>query len=337
MGAPAPKPPGPLAKPPPHPAAPPPPPPPPPPRRGYDIEASTPGPQPLAHEAVVIAPEPLRQGNCKIRLMGQTKRRLVAPLALFVSLTRTDRTLNGSPLELLVDGRWIVTPSNAELTIPPLHEGFDGESRLRLTVSADPLSANGKVVLLSDAARVATALRSGERGETEHGRRLIGSVIIHSVPLCGQSNFETLEASGSCLRAYITIPAMLAMVQITRAPWVERSLITRNVFSAVGAALAIDSYNPVERRAFPIAAQIGGMFENLGDGRLGLLGFVGIAPTIPVLGTGGNTTSIGALGGVGLAYVINIKGPDEGVKPAAFLSVLVSVGQANPWIKSGGP
>jgi hypothetical protein len=40
---------------------------------------------------------------------------------------------------------------------------------------------------------------------------------------------------------------------------------------------------------------------------------------------------------VGVVYVINEKGPDEGAKPAAFLSVLVSVGQANPWVKSGGP
>jgi hypothetical protein len=118
---------------------------------------------------------------------------------------------------------------------------------------------------------------------------------------------------------------------------VEKPLITRNVFSAVGAALAFDAYNPVERRAFPIAGQIGGLFENLGDGKLGILGYIGIAPTIPVLGSQGNTTSIGFLGGIGVAYVINEKGPDEGVKPAAFLSVLVSVGQANPWVRSGGP
>jgi hypothetical protein len=296
-----------------------------------------PGPQPLAHQAIVIAPEPLRQGNCKVRLLGQTKRRLVAPLALHVSLTRTDRSKNGAPEELLTDGHWIVTPSNAEFSIPPLAEGFDGDSRLRLTVSSDPLSNNGKVVLLADAGRVSTSLRSTDRGEADRARRLIGSVTIHSVPLCGQQNFETLEGSGSCLRAYITIPAILGMIQLTRAPWVEKPLITRNVFSAVGAALAVDSYNPVERKAFPIAAQVGGLFENLGDGKLGLLGYIGIAPTIPVLGAGGNTTSIGFLGGVGVVYVINEKGPDEGAKPAAFLSVLVSVGQANPWVKSGGP
>jgi hypothetical protein len=308
----------------------------PPPKKSFDVPASGPGPQPLAHEAVVIAPEPLRQGNCKIRLMGQTKRRLVAPLALHVSLTRTDRTINGSPIELLKDGAWVVTPSNPEFAIPPLTEGFDGDSRLRLTVSSDPLSNNGKVVLLADAGRVASALRANDKGEPERARRLVGSVTIHSVPLCGQPNFETLEGSGSCLRAYITIPAMLAMLQLTRAPWLEKPLITRNVFSAVGAALAVDSYDPVNRKSFPVAGQIGGMFENLGDGKLGILAYIGVAPTIPILGSGGNTTSIGFLGGVGLAYVINEHGPDEGVKPAAFLSVLVAVGQANPWIKSGG-
>lgn len=302
-----------------------------------EILPSGPGPQPLAHEAVVIAPEPLRQGNCRLRLMGQTKRRLVAPLALHVSLARTDRTVNGAPVELLADGRWIVTPSNAEFPIPPLAEGFDGDSRLRLTVSSDPLSANGKVVLLSDAGRVATALRAADHGEPDRARRLVGSVTIHSVPLCGQTNFESLDHAGACLRAYITIPAILGMIQITRAPWAEKPLITRNVFSAVGAALAIDSYNPVERKAFPVAGQVGGLFENLGDGKLGILGYIGVAPTIPVLGAGGNTTSIGFLGGVGVAYVINNKGPDEGVKPAAFLSVLVSVGQASPWVKAGGP
>ncbi len=330
---------GPVAARPPGAAPPPPPGPvpmPPPPRRSFDIPASSPGPQPLAHEALVIAPEPLRQGNCKLRLMGQTKRRLVAPLALFVSLTRTDVThVNGTPIDMLADGRWIVTPSNPEFTIPPLREGFDGDSRLRLAVSSDPLSNNGKVVLLSDAARVATSLGMSER-EPERARRLVGSVIIHSVPLCGQSNFETLEASGSCLRAYVTIPGILAMLQVSRAPWLEQPLLTRTVFSAVGAALAFDSYNPVERRAFPIAGQVGGMFENLGSGRLGILGYVGIAPTIPILGAGGNTTSVGALGGVGLVYIINTSGPDEGFKPAAFVSILVSVGQANPWLKSGG-
>ena len=79
-----------------------------------------PGPQPLANQGLVIAPEPLRLGNCRLRLGGQTRRRLVAPLALHVSLQRTDKTQNGLPIELLPDGKWIVTPSNPELSIPPL-------------------------------------------------------------------------------------------------------------------------------------------------------------------------------------------------------------------------
>ncbi|UQA55754.1 hypothetical protein [Polyangium aurulentum] len=292
--------------------------------------ASEPGPQPLAHESLVIAPEPLRQGNCRIRFTGQTKRRLLAPLALHVSLTRTDRTLNGAPIELLTDGEWIVTPNAAEFNLPPLSENFDGDSRLRLAVYSDPLNPDGKVVLIADAGRVATTLRAVDPGEPERARRLIGSATIHSVPLCGESNFETLEAAGSCLRAYLTIPAMLATLQVTRAPWAERPLITRSVLSAVGVALAVDSYDPVRRRAFPIAGQLGGAIQQLGDGRVGLLGYLGVAPTIPVLGDGGNTTSFGFLAGIGMSYITNESGPDEGLKPAAFISVVVQVGQASP-------
>lgn len=304
--------------------------PPPPQKKSFDLEQKGPGAQALAHQSVVIAPEPLRQGNCRLRLTGQAKRRLVAPLALFVSFTRTDRTINGAPIDLLTDGKWIVTPNAAEFQLPALAENFDGDSRLRLVVSSDPLSANGKVVLLSDAGRVASSLRSTDGGEEERARRIIGSVVIHSVPLCGSSNFETVESVGSCIRAYITIPAMLATIQITRAPWVEKPLVTRSVLSAVGVALAIDSYNPVERRAFPVAGQIGGFIESLGDGRIGMLGYVGIAPTLPILGSGGNTTSFGFLGGVGIAYITNDVGADEGLKPTAFLGIVVQVGQANP-------
>lgn len=301
-----------------------------PPRKAFEPEPRGPGAQPLANQSVVIAPEPLRQGNCRLRLTGQAKRRLVAPLALYVSLTRTDRTINGAPIDLLTDGKWIVTPSAAEFQLPALAENFDGDSRLRLVVSSDPLSGNGKVVLLSDAGRVASSLRTTDGGEEERARRIIGTVVIHSVPLCGSTNFETVESVGSCIRAYITIPAMLGVIQITRAPWVEKPLVTRSVLSAVGVALAFDSYNPVERRAFPIAGQVGGFIESLGDGRIGMLGYVGIAPTLPVLGSGGNTTSFGFLGGVGVEYITNEVGPDEGLKPAAFLGIVVQVGQANP-------
>ena len=309
---------GPLAEPPP-PTFPPPSPPP---------DPSKPGPQPLAHQGVVIAPEPLRLGNCRVSLLGQTKRRLVAPLSLHVSLERTDKTTNGAPIELLPDGKWIVTPSNAEFNIPPLSENFDGDSRLRLTVYSDPLSPNGQVVLISDAGRVAATLRSHDLSEPERARRVIGSVTIHSVPLCGESNFQTLDSAGGCMRAYVTVPAMLATIQVTRAPWLEKPIVTRSILSAVGIALAVDRYDPVQRKAFPVAGQIGGFVQSLGDGRVGLLGYLGVAPTIPVLGSGGNTTSLGLLAGIGLEYITNENGPDEGLKPAAFLSLVVQVGQA---------
>lgn len=287
----------------------------------------------------MIAPEPLRQGNCRIRLEGQTKRRLVAPLALFVRITRTDiSSQDGTPIELIPESsrEWIITPGSAEYQIPALSAGFDGDSRLRLIVSSDPLSPDGKVVLLSDSGRIASALAQEEMGEErrKNSRRMVGSLTIHSVPLCGQSNFQSLDTTGSCLRAYLTIPAMLATLQITRAPWVERPLVTRKILSAIGVALAIDSYDPVERKAFPVAAQIGGFVQTLDDNRTGLLAYVGLAPTLPVLGTGGNTTSLGILAGIGLEYITNQNGPDEGVKPSAFLSFVVQVGQASPSIQS---
>ena len=135
-----------------------------PPRPSLPMKATAPagpGPQPLAHMSLVIAPEPLRQGVCRVRLSGSTKGRLVAPLALYVSLTRTDRTSNGAPIELLNDHKWIVTPNSSEFQLPPLAENFDGDSRLRLAVYSDPLNTDGKVVLVSDATRVAASLRSG--------------------------------------------------------------------------------------------------------------------------------------------------------------------------------
>jgi hypothetical protein len=104
------------------------------PPKKVDIPPDRPPRSPWRTSRSTIAPEPLRQGNCRVRLLGQTKRRLVAPLSLHVSLTRTDRTLNGAPIELLTDGKWIVTPSNAEFQLPPLSENFDGDSRLRLVV-----------------------------------------------------------------------------------------------------------------------------------------------------------------------------------------------------------
>jgi hypothetical protein len=299
-----------------------------------DPKPSGPSSRPLDHGSVVIAPEPLRLGNCRITLGGQTKRRLVAPLALYVQLVRTDVTNQGTAIELLPanSNDWIITPNAAEYPLPALKENFDGDSRLKLIVSSDPLSGSGKVVLFSDAARVASSLRAmgAEANDVESARRVIGSVTIHSVPLCGKSNFESLDEAGNCIRGYLTVPAMLATLQITRFPWVEKPLITRSVLSAVGLAFAFDSYDPVERRAFPIAGQIGGFVEQLGDGRTGLMAYAGVAPTLPILGSGGNTTSLGFLAGIGVNYITNENGPDEGLKPTAFISFVVQVGQANP-------
>jgi hypothetical protein len=297
------------------------------------IPASKPSGQPLAHQGLVISPEPLLRGNCRVELRGQTKRRLVAPLALRVILRRTDTPAQTA----LVDAPWIVTPNAATFHLPPISpmQGFDGESRLRLEIYSDPRSSEGNVVLLSDAGRIArienmNPMYDRRRGEPGPLQRMVGSVTIHSAPLCGDTNFETTEAAGNCLRGYFTVPVMLATLQVTRAPWVERPLITRNILSAVGVAFAMDSYDPVEREAFPIAAQIGGFVQDLGEDRIGLLAYLGAAPTLPILGDGGNTTSIGLLGGVGVAYVANNTGPDEGIKPAAFVSIVVQVGQANP-------
>jgi hypothetical protein len=297
-----------------------------------DAGERRPSAQPLDHRSLLIAPDPLRQGLCRVRLRGQLKRRLMAPLALYVVLERTDVAgPTGGAIRLMPPTGWIVTPTDAELAIPPVL--FDGESRLRLAVYSDPLSPHGKVTLLSDAGRVGIALRAGAMGDPLQramSRRLLGSVTIHTAPLCGEGNFETLDAAGSCLRAYLTIPAMLATLQVTRAPWVERPLVTRKVLSAVGVALAVDSYDPVRRRAFPLAAQVGGFVESLDDDRVGLLAYAGLAPTLPVLGEGGNTTSFGFLAGAGVNYVMNAAGPDEGLKPTAFLAFVVQIGQATP-------
>jgi len=295
------------------------------------MPASTPHGQSMVHQGLILGPEPLRRGNCRIELVGQTKRRLVAPLALRVRLTRTDTVVQ---TKLIDDKAWIVTPNNSVFRLPPLSAGFSGESRLLLEVYSDPMSAEGNVVMLSDAARYA---RKGKSTATkEQLRRLIGSVTIYSAPLCGESNFETVEGAGSCFRGYFTVPAMLATIQVTRAPWVERPLITRNILSAVGIAFAMDSYDPVERKAFPIAFQVGGFVQDLGDSRLGLMTYIGVAPTVPILGEGGNTTSIGLLAGLGMNYITRSNGPDEGFKPAAFASVVVQVGQANPTAKGDG-
>ncbi|NUP05030.1 MAG: hypothetical protein HOW73_03100 [Polyangiaceae bacterium] len=291
------------------------------------------GAKPLNHGTLVIAPEPLREGNCRIVWQSPLRARLNVPLALHVSLVRTDRVDGNEPPNLLPDDQqtWIVTANDYTFNLPALRSGFDGNSRLKLIIRSDPLNPNGKAVLVGDAGRVAATMHDDDLGSNpDLARRTVGSITVHTVPLCGESNFETLEEAGSCIRAYLTIPAMLATLQITRAPWIEKPLITRSVLSAVGVALAFDSYDPVERAAFPVAGQIGGFVQNLEDDRIGLMGYAGVAPTLPILGEGGNTTTFGFLAGLGITYITNANGPDEGFKPTAFISVVVQVGQANP-------
>ncbi|MFO0555327.1 MAG: hypothetical protein U0271_43525 [Polyangiaceae bacterium] len=297
-------------------------------------QPSGPSSKPLDHGTLVIAPEPLQQGNCRLVMTGQQKWRLTAPLALHVGLYRTDKPSSNEPVNLIPRSlaEWIVTPSDYEFAIPAVK--IDGDSRLKIVVHSDPFNRNGKVILVGDAGRV-TAIKAniedqGYDRDDRSGRRMIGSATIHSVPLCGEKNFETLEEAGSCMRAYLTIPTMLATLQITRAPWIEKPLISRNLLSSIGIALALDSYDPVERSAFPIAAQIGGFFQNLTEDKLALMAYVGIAPTLPILGQGGNTTTFGFLAGLGMSYIFSEKGPDEGFKPTAFISIVVQVGQANP-------
>lgn len=297
------------------------------------------GKKPLNHGTLVISPEPLRDGNCRIVWDSQLRARLTMPLALHVSLMRTDVVDGGEPRNLIPEDQqtWIVTANDYTYALPPLHAHIAGDSRLKLVIRSDPLNPNGKVVLVGDAARVATVLHNDDIGaDPSYARRTVGSITVHTVPLCGESNFETLEDSGSCLRAYLTIPAMLATIQVTRAPWIEKPLVTRSILSAVGIALAFDSYDPVERAAFPIAGQVGGFVQNLEDDKIGLMAYAGVAPTLPILGEGGSTTNFGFLAGLGISYITNANGPDEGFKPTAFLSVVVQVGQATPGV-SGSP
>ena len=281
--------------------------------------------QPLAHESLVIAPEPILGGSCRLEYRSPLKGRLIAPLALKVRVTRTDKA--GGDARLL-EADWVITPTDATFRIPKLP--IDGESRLLVEVTSNPLSPLGNVVLLGDAGRYQRKDAGAQPLGEAQLQRVIGTATVHTAPLCGESNFQLANKAGRCFRGYFTVPAMLATLQITRAPWVERPLITRNVLSAVGVAFALDRYDPVERKAFPIAMQLGGFVEDLSDSRLGLTTYLGIAPTVPVLGSGGNTTNLGLLGGVGMSYITRSNGPDEGFKPTAFLSIVVQVGQVNP-------
>jgi hypothetical protein len=123
------------------------------------------------------------------------------------------------------------------------------------------------------------------------------------------------------------MPILLASFQVTRAPWKESPIAEPRVPAGIGLALAIDSYNPVKQRPFPLAVQIGGLYQALSEGKTGVMTYIGVAPTFPVLGKGGATTSIGILLAGGATYVMDKHGPNEGFKPAAFISLVLGAGE----------
>lgn len=276
--------------------------------------------QPLADQTFVIAPGPLQMGTCRIRFLPPSKGRLQAPLALHVQLERVDK-----PSAATIDYDWVVTYRSTEFVIPPLRQDFEPESRWRLRVSSDPLSALGRVVLLADAARVWPVLRD-RQGEAKDYRREIAAATIISAPLCGGWQLETTEQVGNCLRAYVTLPLMIASFQVTRSPWKETTIAEPRVPAGIGLALAIDSYNPVRQQPFPLAVHLGALYQNLTDSKTGIMTYVGLAPQMPVLGKGGTTTSIGLVLGGGVTYVMDKHGPNEGFKPAAFIALMFGAG-----------
>jgi len=259
-------------------------------------------------------------GTCRIRFLPPSKGRLQAPLALHVSLERVDKP-NTSP----IDYDWVVTYRSTEFVIPPLRQDFEPESRWKIRVSSDPLSPLGRVVLLADAARVWPVLRD-RQGDAKDYRREIASGTVISAPLCGDWQLETTEKVGNCLRAYVTLPLMIASFQVTRSPWSETTIAEPRVPAGIGLALAIDSYNPVKQRPFPLALHLGALYQNLTDSKTGIMTYVGLAPQMPVLGKGGTTTSIGLVLGGGMTYVMDKHGPNEGFKPAAFVALMFGAG-----------
>ena len=136
----------------------------------------------------------------------------------------------------------------------------------------------------------------------------------------------------------MTIPAMLATIQITRAPWEEKPLVTRSVLARSVSRSRSTATILSSVRAFPIAAQLGGFIRVARRRSDWMLGYTGIAPTLPVLGSGGNTTSFGFLARLGMEYITNEVGPDEGLKPAAFLwasSRSARPIRRSPWCSAG--
>jgi len=95
----------------------------------------------------------------------------------------------------------------------------------------------------------------------------------------------------------------------------------------IGLALNFDSYDPVKQSAFPLAMQLGVGYQQLGENKTGILSYLGVCPTLPILGKGGTTTSIGLLAGGGVSYIFDQYGPNEGFKPSAFAGVVIQIGQ----------
>jgi hypothetical protein len=286
----------------------------------------------LAGESFVIAPEPLRTGRCRILVESPSTRRLVAaPVRLFVTIERMDVPADDKGRELLKQA-WLLAPGALDLQLPAIP--VDGEARLRLTVYSDPASAAASGIFFTDALS-----RPPQVAGDDHSapfRRSLASATIMTAPLCGGWDFRTVEETGSCARAYVTFPVMLASLQLTRAPWVEKPIAEPSVPGAIAVALAIDSYDPAKQRAFPLAFQLGGAYQpRLTSAKSGILGYAGVAASLPVLGSGGLTTTVGLVGGLGLVYIIDDHGPNEGAKPTAFLSIAVSPGQLV--LKTGGP
>jgi len=266
--------------------------------------------------------------------------RIEAPLALRVRLFRTDVVDDRTPEERqkgmrppgeLFDVDWIVSSTSTALRLPPVGRALLGEGRLRLTITADPVVAGNAVVFFSDAAKASRAIRAAKAGipDLYAGalRRTLASTSIYSAPLCGGWQLETVEEVGNCIRGYLTIPIVLGSVSATRMPGQESTLTEVRTLGLVGMALNIDSYDPVEQRAFPLALQLGVGYQQLTDYKRGVVSYLGLAPTLPVLGEGGVTTRVGLLAGGGMTYIFDDYGPNEGFKPSAFAGLMVQVGQ----------
>ena len=57
------------------------------------------------------------------------------------------------------------------------------------------------------------------------------------------------------------------------------------------------------------------------------LAYVGLTPSLPILGKGGSTTSLGVMIAGGGTHVMDSHGPNEGFKPAAFISLVLGAGE----------